>query len=75
MGKLAEAIGVGQSVVSNWKARKTQIDPAYCVQIERATGAAVTCEELRADLKWVRVKDKGWPNKNGRPLVDHAADE
>jgi DNA-binding transcriptional regulator YdaS (Cro superfamily) len=71
VGKLAEAIGVGQSVISNWKARNTQIDPAYCARIERATSSAVTCEELRPDVKWVRVKDKDWPNKSGRPLVDH----
>jgi DNA-binding transcriptional regulator YdaS (Cro superfamily) len=70
VGKLADAIGVGQSVVSNWKARNTPIDPAFCARIERATGATVTCEQLRPDVNWVRVKDKEWPNKSGRPLVD-----
>jgi hypothetical protein len=28
---------------------------------------------LRPDVTWVRVKDKKWPHKGGRPLMDVAA--
>lgn len=36
--KLAVSIGVGQSVVSNWKSRGTEPDPKSCVRIERKWG-------------------------------------
>jgi DNA-binding transcriptional regulator YdaS (Cro superfamily) len=44
-----------------------------CPAIEYATEGAVTCDELRPDVSWVRVKDKDWPHPKGRPLVDHSA--
>lgn len=47
VGKLASAIGVGQPVVSNWRARGTTPDAATCVAIERATAGAVTRRDLR----------------------------
>lgn len=46
--------------------------PAICVELERRTQGAVTCEELRADLPWSRTADKKWPNKGGRPVLDFA---
>ncbi|MFD2298382.1 helix-turn-helix domain-containing protein [Paracidovorax citrulli] len=49
VGKLAEAIGIGQSAVSNWRARGTTPDAAYCVAIERATSGAVSRRDLRPD--------------------------
>ena len=30
-----------------------------------------TCEAMRPDVSWVRIKDKDWPHPKGRPLVDH----
>lgn len=56
VGKLAAAIGVGQSVVSNWKARGTDIDPVHCVSIERATDGTVTRRDLRP-ADWQKI----WP--------------
>lgn len=42
-----------------------------CPAIERATGGAVICEELRPDLPWIRVPDKNWTwHREGRPVVD-----
>lgn len=46
---LASAIGVGQSVISNWRARCTVPSASYCVAIERATAGAVTRRDLRPD--------------------------
>lgn len=43
-----------------------------CVAVESATDGVVTCEDLRPDVRWVRIKDKAWPHPQGRPLVDHA---
>lgn len=47
---------VGQSVISNWRARCTVPSASYCVAIERATGGAVTRRDLRPD-DWQSI----WP--------------
>lgn len=44
---LAKALGVHQTAVSQWIAGKVPLD--RCVQIEKLTNAAVTCEDLRPD--------------------------
>lgn len=46
VSRLAEAIGVRQSVVSNW--RKRQVPADRCRAIERATG--VSAHDLRPDV-------------------------
>jgi DNA-binding transcriptional regulator YdaS (Cro superfamily) len=54
--KLAKALGIGQSNVSNWRSRDAKNaewkgPPAeFCPGIERATG--VPCEDLRPDVSW-----------------------
>lgn len=60
--KLAEAIGVGQSVVSNWRKRRSTIDAAGCVAIETATCGAVRRWDLRPH-DW----HKNWPELVGTP--------
>lgn len=56
VSKLAAVIGVGQSAISNWRARGTTPDAAHCVAIERATAGAVTRRDLRPD-DWADI----WP--------------
>lgn len=46
---LADKLGVGQSVVSNWLMRES-IPPQRCVEIETAVQGAVTRYELRPDI-------------------------
>lgn len=58
--KLAIALGVGQSVVSNWKTRSTLIDAVYCVAIERLTLGEVGRKQLRPD-DWTDI----WPELVG----------
>lgn len=55
VGKLAAAIGVGQSTVSNWRARGS-IPVEHCAAIEAATHGVVTRRELRPG-DWQRI----WP--------------
>lgn len=55
---LAKAIGVGQSVVSNWRARGS-VPTDHCAAIEMATAGAVTRQMLRPD-DWSRI----WPELN-----------
>lgn len=43
-----------------------------CVEIERNSAGAVSCEELRPDLPWSRVRHPEWPHKKGRPVLDFA---
>lgn len=56
VSNLADLIGVGQSVVSNWRARGTVIDPLLCTAIERVTDGKVTREDLRP-TDWQAI----WP--------------
>ena len=56
VGELARLIGVGQSTVSNWKARGGFVPVEHCAAIERATAGAVTRRDLRPD-DWHRI----WP--------------
>lgn len=63
VGALAAKIGIGQTAVSNWKARPGPVPVEHCAAIELATDGKVTRKELRPD-DWQRV----WPE-----LVDSAA--
>ena len=61
--------------VAPWfrKSEPASVPEADCTQIERLTFGEVTCEMLRPDLNWRRVKDKTWGwHKDGRPLLDVA---
>lgn len=70
---LSLAIEVPAALMSQWGLGVRQVPAERCPDIEFSTSGQVTCEELRPDLCWVRVPDKKWPNKAGRPLVDHYA--
>lgn len=47
---LARALGVGKSVISNWRARGVPVE--FCPRIERAVGRQVLCEELNDTVDW-----------------------
>jgi DNA-binding transcriptional regulator YdaS (Cro superfamily) len=49
LAELARRIGVTKAAVWQWE-NKTKVPAARCIDIERATGGAVTCEQLRPDL-------------------------
>ncbi|WP_412479891.1 transcriptional regulator [Azonexus sp. IMCC34839] len=69
---IARFIGVTPAFISQWKKGVRPIPDGRCPAIELATSGQVTCEELRPDIRWVRLPDPEWPHKDGRPLVDHA---
>jgi DNA-binding transcriptional regulator YdaS (Cro superfamily) len=54
---LASAIGVAASAPSMWKARGN-VPAEHCPSIERATGGAVRCEELRPDVAWEVLREQ-----------------
>lgn len=45
------------------------------VAMELESGGALACEETASQLSWVRIVDKTWPHKGGKPLVDHAVSD
>ena len=54
ISKLAALLGLSVQCVSNW--RKRRVPAEYCPAIERATGGAVRCEQLRPDIDWVVLR-------------------
>jgi len=51
-------------LATGWHGRKPSTD--LCTRIERITAGAVTCEELRPDVPWIR-------GPKGEPLIDAAS--
>lgn len=50
---LAAKLGMKNSVLVNqWANGVRQVPAERCPAIERATGGAVRCEELRPDVEW-----------------------
>jgi DNA-binding transcriptional regulator YdaS (Cro superfamily) len=70
--KVAKILGIKPPSVIGWCGR---VPPQRCPAIERATAGAVTAEQLRPDVRWVRVPDPRWPHPAGRPCIDVAARE
>lgn len=75
MAEFARAIGVNQDQVRQWRHETDGRRPSHtsAALIERGTDGAVTCEELRPDLVWTRIKDKSYGfHPKGRPLLEVA---
>ena len=55
---LARAIGVSQVIISQWKTGARIVPAERCIDIDRATQGAVTCEDLRPDLsdRWAYLR-------------------
>jgi DNA-binding transcriptional regulator YdaS (Cro superfamily) len=50
--RLAERLGFSPVLLSQWGTGKRQVPAEHCPAIERATGGAVRCEDLRPDVEW-----------------------
>lgn len=53
---LAAEIDVPAPLISQWRHGTRQVPAERCPDIERATGGAVTCEELRPDVDWAYLR-------------------
>lgn len=73
--RLARAVAISPTMISQYTVGAKMPAPHTAAAIERATNGAVTCEELRSDVSWVRIADPTWPHPKGRPLVDHSHSE
>lgn len=49
---LARAIQAPTILISQWAYEQRQVPAERCPDIERATGGAVRCEDLRPDVDW-----------------------
>ena len=49
---LALRLGVTPAAVGQWKSGERRVPAERCPEIERETGRAVRCEELRPDVAW-----------------------
>ncbi|HIB1403542.1 TPA: transcriptional regulator [Salmonella enterica subsp. enterica serovar Muenchen] len=49
---LGRVLSVPPVLISQWANGVRQIPAERCPEIEKATGGAVTCEELRPDVDW-----------------------
>lgn len=56
VNRLAALIGVTPPTVSQWRTGDRNVPIARCPAIERITGGAVTCEELRPDVDWAVLR-------------------
>lgn len=54
--RLAGVLRLSQAIVSEWKTGRKKVPAERCPAIERATGGAVTCEELRPDVDWAYLR-------------------
>lgn len=52
----ASQIGVTQGMVHQWISGIRQVSAERCLDIEKATGGQVTCEELRPDIDWAYLR-------------------
>lgn len=73
--KLAKAIGVPTSFVSNMANGVKPVPLERCSQIEQYTGGAVTCEEMRPDLteEFAYMRHRPEPEMTGQAEVQAGA--
>lgn len=58
---LATDVGVSPVAVSQWKTGARVVPAERCPAIERATGGAVRCEDLRPDVDWAYLRATDCP--------------
>lgn len=73
--RIADEVGLHEQYLYQCFTGRRKLPPDHCPAIERATQGAVTVEQLRPDVRWVRVPDPNWPHPAGRPCIDVAARE
>lgn len=70
---LARVLSVTPGAVHQMVSGARPTPPDRCPSIERAVRGEITVQQLRPDVRWVRVPDPDWPHPEGRPCIDVAA--
>lgn len=69
--ELARELELPPQVIGRWISGALAVPVHRCPEIERITRGKVTCETLRPDQVWIRVKDREWRwHRRGRPAID-----
>lgn len=55
--RLATSLGISSSYLSQLSSGSAPISLERCIDIEKATGGAVRCEELRPDVDWAYLRN------------------
>lgn len=63
--KLAKAISVAPSLISQWKNGVRPVPAERCPDIEKATEGVVRCEDLRPDVDWAFVRNSALQDSRG----------
>ncbi|WP_295378426.1 helix-turn-helix domain-containing protein [uncultured Pseudacidovorax sp.] len=58
---LARSLGVRPPTVNQWCKGERPVPAEQCPSIERATGGAVRCEDLRPDVAWDVLRAQSSP--------------
>lgn len=69
----AQKLGLHEQYLYQFLARHRVAPSERCPGIERELYPKVTVDQLRPDVRWVRVPDPTWPHPDGRPCIDVAA--
>lgn len=58
LGKLADELGVRYQLIQGWRDphRRVAAPAEHCPAIERVTGGAIRCEDLRPDVDWAYLR-------------------
>lgn len=70
---VAQAVGLHEQYLYQCLTRRRVLPAEHAPAIERATSGKISVEQLRPDVRWVRVPDPNWPHLQGRPCIDVAA--
>jgi len=73
---LGRALEVAPVLISQWANNTRPIPAERCPEIERATGGAVICEDLRPDVDWQIIRanprPKPRPRENPNKPIAHS---
>ena len=59
---LADLMGITPGALSQWASGHRIIPIERCPEVERYTGGAVRCEDLRPDFDWAYLRGTGCPS-------------
>lgn len=68
----AKALGVTPGAVNQWVSGATAVAVERCIEIEKATGGQVRCEDLRPDVDWAYIRGTSFDRKQP-PALDGQA--
>lgn len=68
----ARALGLNEQYLYQLLTKRRKAPLERYPAIEKALQGAATCEQLRPDVRWMRMPDPTWPHPAGRPVIDVA---